>query len=775
MLAKKFAVKMMEYKINKKTAKAVKIMKNINLYQKLSEKFSKKYALALAVVLTLGSLVLSQLALPFVSFGQEYDSYGGGYDSYGGDYSSYGGDYGYSPYDSGYGYDSGYSAYESGYDNYSPYDGGYSYGYDSTYSPYDGGYDYSADDNSSYSPYDGGYGQDESTYPDYDYSTYSPNDQNQETETAQNADVDYGDYDYSDYDYSTPSYYSSDYDSDYDYDYSCMYYSCDYIDYPSYSYAPISVIPVSNVINRTNTVTNVTNTTNNTNNNTNNNSNVNNNTINNNINNVINIPFLTTTTSPSVITPVPNLAISKTVRNQSNGETFFSESTSAENGDTVVFSLKVDSTGDSTAQNVIVSDSLPFQLSYVSGSSRVDGNQISDGIVSGGINLGSMSAGSSHTVTFSASVNTNVNTTVINTGFARADNVAQKQDTATVIINQIIPQNPSLNISKLVRNLSNGETFLSESTNARVGDRVEFSLKVDSVGTGALQNTIVRDQLPSGLNYVSGSTMIDGISVTDGIVSGGINIGTILSGFSRIVKFQAQVQNTNFGQGQVTLTNFGFARADNVSEKSDTASVVVAGTNPIPGSNMNIVKRVDNITFPNGTAFDNQARVGDELKFTLQFSNTGNTTLFGVQVIDTLPSYTSFISADNAGNFDSSRNTIFWQINNLAPGASGSVSYRVKVQTVPSNGFVIANQSLMKAQNVQDVVSNETRTTVFLTTIITPVKAVTGADSIVKNLIYSLVISFAFGGAAYLALRYSDLLRMFKLKLAILKIKMKES
>lgn len=95
------------------------------------------------------------------------------------------------------------------------------------------------------------------------------------------------------------------------------------------------------------------------------------------------------------------------------------------------------------------------------------------------------------------------------------------------------------------------------SAEAQVGDIVEFEIKVQTNNYQTYQNsgTLVvdlRDTLPYGLTYITGSTKVNGYTVVDGITSIGIYLNNFYPGQEQIVKFSAMV-NSNLYSG--TLTN----------------------------------------------------------------------------------------------------------------------------------------------------------------------------------------------------------------------------
>ncbi|MBU2219948.1 DUF11 domain-containing protein, partial [Patescibacteria group bacterium] len=169
------------------------------------------------------------------------------------------------------------------------------------------------------------------------------------------------------------------------------------------------------------------------------------------------------------------------------------------------------------------------------------------------------------------------------------------------------------------------------------------------------------------------------------------------------------------------------------------------------------------------------ASAGHNLKYTLSYSNNSGATLTNIRFVDTLPSYTSFVSVDNSGNYNSGTNQITWYLGNLAPGATAAVSYQVSVMNVPYGGFVIANTAAFAADNFSVINSNEVRTTVGVVkgTVIT---TITGGDDLARNIAVSLMA--ALWGIFFIYLYFEQTptinLGNLKFKYAVWKIRMKE-
>ncbi len=140
-----------------------------------------------------------------------------------------------------------------------------------------------------------------------------------------------------------------------------------------------------------------------------------------------------------------------------------------------------------------------------------------------------------------------------------------------------IQQNPSLTIQKQVRSITNATNY-AESVVANPRQRLSFQITVTSNGDVDTKNVVVKDILPDRLLYITGSTRIDtATALPDRITSyGGINIGDIPKGTSKIITFEVDIEReAMFVRGDTSLTNVAYVRADNLSEISDPAGIIV--------------------------------------------------------------------------------------------------------------------------------------------------------------------------------------------------------
>ncbi len=70
---------------------------------------------------------------------------------------------------------------------------------------------------------------------------------------------------------------------------------------------------------------------------------------------------------------------------------------------------------------------------------------------------------------------------------------------------------------------------------------------------------------------------------------------------------------------------------------------------------------------------------GEMVTYTISYSNTSQLTVTNAHIVDTVPTNTTYIanSASNGGTYDGAK--ITWSLGDLAPGATGSVTFQVTV------------------------------------------------------------------------------------------------
>ena len=292
-------------------------------------------------------------------------------------------------------------------------------------------------------------------------------------------------------------------------------------------------------------------------------------------------------------TCVDGFKIDKMVKLPSESE--WHETITAIAGNQVDFRIRFTNTGNTTLNNVVIVDTLPANMSYVKGSTKLDGKAAADGVISAnGLNIGSVAAGKTVALTFKATVAESLkdkceDSTLTNTakGKYNNDDKTSKSDTAAVKVNgkKCEPEKPGFKIDKMVQ--LNGGKEWSEVVTAKAGDKVRYRIQFKNTGNTTLKNVVIRDVLPAGLTYVKGSTVLynkantNGNKLADGIVSDkGVNIGDYAAGAEATVYFYATVNSSLKDKCEdTTLRNVVEGKYDNNDKtiEQDTADVKVNG------------------------------------------------------------------------------------------------------------------------------------------------------------------------------------------------------
>jgi len=128
-----------------------------------------------------------------------------------------------------------------------------------------------------------------------------------------------------------------------------------------------------------------------------------------------------------------------------------------------------------------------------------------------------------------------------------------------------------LSITKTVSNLSLG-TGYQGTVSANPLNTVAYRIVVAGIG-GTANNVTLTDAVPAGITNIR-DLRVDGIA-TNGSLSSGISLGTIVSGQTKTIAYTATVANeASFVYGQTTLTNVATVTADGKSANSSAAVTV---------------------------------------------------------------------------------------------------------------------------------------------------------------------------------------------------------
>lgn len=294
-------------------------------------------------------------------------------------------------------------------------------------------------------------------------------------------------------------------------------------------------------------------------------------------------------------------------------------------GTKVTYTLVVTNDGPSDADSVQMSDPLAAGLTLVS----VDGNGwdcADTGTVSC---LGdTLAAGASHTITVVAKVGSGVanGTEIVNTATvdtsAPGDDPDDNTDTAKITVGT----SADLKLAKT----HDGE--------AVAGQNVTFDLTATNDGPSDAQSQIaISDTLPDGMTFVSSSgpwTCVQDGQKLDCTLDGS---DPLLPGQSAPVLHVTAHVDSDLATADATLVNTAVVSSPTSDPDPDNNTA----TDPVDvkfSADLQIVK-----------THSDDARIGDQMRFTVQVGNAGPSTARNVQVVDPMPEGLSLVSAEGDG------------------------------------------------------------------------------------------------------------------------------
>lgn len=416
-------------------------------------------------------------------------------------------------------------------------------------------------------------------------------------------------------------------------------------------------------------------------------------------------------------------------------------------GDTLVYTIALQNQGNTTANHVVLRDTIPNGTSFVSGSVVINGMP-SSGNPQNGLPLGDLGMGQVATISFSVTVDTLPNPNPIpNTSDVTFDYTVDpsspdrqsgkgSSNTVTTYINQA--------------NIDYGAGGLVKSVDkpyADVGDTLTYTFKVRNTGNTAAHNTLLRDTIPTATSFVAGSVTVDGVPRIDNPQTGGIAIGDLGINQTVIVTFRVTVTtvpspNPIRNEGTVSFSYMTDPSVPTSQLGRGISNTVVTTVNRASITSGDILKTVDKLG----------ATVGDTLTYTISVTNTGNIAATNVTLHDTVPNGTTFVpgSIKINGSPGTGNPTTGIVMGTIAVGDTSQASFDVVVQTLPTPN-PIPNQGVITYTYVINAdtgttgtgqVASNTVTTLISYTTLTMLKSVDKAQAGVgDSLVYTISLN----------------------------------
>lgn len=375
-------------------------------------------------------------------------------------------------------------------------------------------------------------------------------------------------------------------------------------------------------------------------------------------------------------------------------------------GDTLTYTAVVSNPGGSSASNAVFQCTPGTHLSLVSGSVTSTAGTVATGNAGGDtsvrINIPSLAAGGSATITFQALIGTPL--------AAGVASVSTQGSLGADTLSAILTDDPGTVASAdaTVTPLSGGPVITAEKSvsvdgggNLVPGGTLTYTIRLQNSGPYSVSNAEFRDTLPANTSYVASSLSVPAGSTV--ATESPVDVtGISLPGNSvALLTFRVRVPSA-VPAGLVQISNQGTLLYDPSGSGSNGTTLPTDGNTPgqptvialTAGPNFDTsVKTVALVTDADASG---GASPGDTLRYTVTLPNTGDQDAAGVQFEDPLPSQVAFktgtltASAGTAA-YDGTARKITWS-GDVAAGASVQLVFDVQVNAAAAPGATVSNQ-----------------------------------------------------------------------------------
>ncbi|MEG0857017.1 MAG: DUF11 domain-containing protein [Terrisporobacter sp.] len=198
--------------------------------------------------------------------------------------------------------------------------------------------------------------------------------------------------------------------------------------------------------------------------------------------------------------------------------------TSAQPGDTIVFTIVITNTGTSSAQNIIITDIIPNCTNFVVGSLNVSvpftGSNLSTGITL----TNPIPSGGTCIITFNVLISNNVCECLKNLNLNAITNQATASyyflsisSSGQIVVNHENANSNVITIPILCTSLQ----IKKESCKcmACLGEKIPYTIKVTNPGPATASNIIVSDSIPSGVYVTSFMAAVGNMSNNNNVIT----------------------------------------------------------------------------------------------------------------------------------------------------------------------------------------------------------------------------------------------------------------
>lgn len=208
-------------------------------------------------------------------------------------------------------------------------------------------------------------------------------------------------------------------------------------------------------------------------------------------------------------------------------------------GEVVTYTIYANNVGDIDLNDVIIRDLLSPDLQFIQNSITVDGDEKPNLNITSGINLGSLALNQTKIITFDAKVISKDSTTIENTAVG---------EYTYCIDSSLPPRSDYSKSNSCVLYVKKVNIIIDKKASKEhvvLGDEITYTVTLTNDGDVDANSVLFYDELPKELKLIDGSFTINNIIINSIDLSQGINVGTIKSTSTVILKFAVKVISGN--------------------------------------------------------------------------------------------------------------------------------------------------------------------------------------------------------------------------------------
>ncbi|MEG7842413.1 DUF11 domain-containing protein [Bacillus mobilis] len=338
-------------------------------------------------------------------------------------------------------------------------------------------------------------------------------------------------------------------------------------------------------------------------------------------------------------------------------------------GDTLTYTVTLTNNGNSSAQNVIFTDTAPSGTTFIANSFSINDIPQSGADPSNGVNIGPITAGNTVNVSFQVTV-TSLPTQNPAVNFSSTSyQLVSPPDAETSISNPVSTQ-----MKEAILSMTKNENV----SFADIGQTVFYTTSISNIGNTDAINIVFTDVLSSGLTFVPNTLTVDGILQPNADPNTGVLLAALPPNEIYSIVFQVTVNSIPPSNPAPNIASTTYAFTVDPGNPP-VSSAATSNTTLLQINNANIIStKTADLTF---------ADVGNTITFTLNLPNTGNTTATDVTIIDILNSNLTFVpnsftvNGQTISNADLSTGV---NIGSIPGGNTAIVTFQATVATLPT-------------------------------------------------------------------------------------------